>query len=650
MIKMRSTVLKHIILAAVIMAALLITFSVIIQVLREQEFIRNSTKSVFDQVEHLLNENSAELEEIKADYSDECLKNAETIAYIIENDPTVLDDINSLRRVAEFTNVDEIHLFNEQGVIFNGTHPEYYGLCVDDGEQIGLFKQMLNDKSLKLVQELTPNTGKGDMIQYSAVWSSSGRFFVQVGMTQENVIKVTEKNQLSYIFSLLKVNSDIDLYAAQKDDGKIIGSTSKESTGKALDEIGISFTDAVSAPLGFHTRIDGKWNFCIFEEREGILLGRVVSFNEMYHSVITTALLLAVGTVAAAAVLVIVINGFISKKVINGIEGINADLVEISSGNLDKKVDNRSCAEFSELSDHINSMIASLIAGTETMSNVLSRTELQIGVYEYNEHMKTVRFTEKLARILLLEASEVKRLSADCILFKEYIRALINDKVSEEENIYRLFGETERYVKFEEFAAHNSMLGFIMDVTEEYKRRMRLEEERDADSLTGLLNRNGLDRRLSALFGKPEKLRCGALVMIDADGLKQINDSLGHDAGDIYLKSIADALRSFGEENTVCSRQGGDEFVLFLYGFESGEKVEEQLQKLTEIQDTRTAKLNDSSTVPISFSFGVSMLDGSGDYMALLKAADDKMYESKRQRKQVQKDGNTEPQNTADNV
>lgn len=634
--KIKAIVLRYIRFIAIFMVLLLITFSVIIQVGREQRYTVISTTSIFDQVEHLLNENAVELEETEEDYSRECLKNAETIAYIIESNPEVLDSIDELKKIADFTNVDEIHLFNEKGVIFNGTHPEYYNMTVDDGDQIGFFKQMLEDKTLKLVQELTPNTSNGSLIQYSAVWSRSGKFFVQVGMEQESVQKVTEKNELSYIFSLLRVNSSVNLYAVDKETGKIIGSTTVENTGKTLDEIGIPLEKAISSDSGFHVRINGGLYFCMFDDRDEIFLGRVVSFDGMYRSVINATLLLAAGIIISAIILYIAITRFINKEIIRGIHNINSELAEISSGNLDARVDFRSCAEFSELSDHINEMIASVLSGTDKISYVLNRAEVQIGVYEYNERMKTVRFTEKLAKILSLEFSQIKTLSEDCVLFKEYIRAKIFDKMPDEDNVYRIVGKEERYVKFEEFTVHNSTLGIIMDITEDYNRRRQLETERDVDSLTGLLNRRGLDRRLEEMFKYPDKLGCGALVMIDADGLKGINDKLGHDSGDIYLKSIAEALNSFEDKNSICSRQGGDEFVLFIFGYDNNEKVEEQIQKLRDIRLNRMAHLSNDKTVSIKFSFGFSLLDGSGDYVSLLKSADQEMYKNKRRRKEAE--------------
>lgn len=104
MVKIKTIVLRYIRLIAVFMVLILIVFAVLIQVMREQQYTRTATLNIFNQVERLLSENSAELAETKANYSNECLKNAETIAYIIESDPTVLDSVDELRRIAEITN------------------------------------------------------------------------------------------------------------------------------------------------------------------------------------------------------------------------------------------------------------------------------------------------------------------------------------------------------------------------------------------------------------------------------------------------------------------------------------------------------------------------------------------------------------------
>ncbi len=639
MLNIREIIVRYLRMTTAVMALLIIIFSIVLQVNREQQLNWISTQSIFLQVEHLLSENAKELDEIRMDYSRACLNNAETIAYIIQNTPKALDRVDELRHIARFTDVDEIHLFNTDGIIYNGTHPEYYHMSVDDGQQIGFFKQMLENKSIKLVQPITPNTAIGDFIQYSAVWSPNGEFFVQVGMKQENVLKVTKKNDLSYIFSLLKVNSSVDLYAVDKEKGMVVGATASENTGRMLDDIGIPLEKAISHPGGFHAWVNGKPAFCIFADCGTNYIGRVIPFNVMYRNVITITLMLAAGIIAIAVILVAAVTRFLNKEIIAGIESVNTSLTEISEGNLDARVNVCSCIEFSELSGYINDMITSLLSSTEKISYVLNKTDLQIGVYEYNKKMKTVRHTEKVAKILDCDAGEISRITADSMLFKEYLAAKIFDKVSEEENIYRLYDNGEKYVKHEEFIFGNSILGILMDVTGEYNRRRQLEMERDMDMLTGLYNRRGLEGRVNVLSACPDKLKHGALVMIDADGLKKINDQYGHDAGDAYLKGIGDAIRLFNSKDSICARWGGDEFVMFLYNFESDAQVDEQIQRLAQVRQNVKVAVSDSHMVNVNFSFGVSRLNRGQDFQTLLKEADEKMYESKRERKQCREAG-----------
>ncbi len=113
----KTITVRYLMRITALIAALILITSVVLQVCNEQRQTVISSESVFSQVRQLLSENRAELESVKADYSRMCLHSAEAIAYIIQNDPSVLDDIDELKKIAEFCDVDEIHLFNEKGVI-----------------------------------------------------------------------------------------------------------------------------------------------------------------------------------------------------------------------------------------------------------------------------------------------------------------------------------------------------------------------------------------------------------------------------------------------------------------------------------------------------------------------------------------------------
>ena len=297
---------------------------------------------------------------------------------------------------------------------------------------------------------------------------------------------------------------------------------------------------------------------------------------------------------------------------------------------MDEIVDIQSCVELAELSSYINRMKKSILDNNRKMSYVLGKTNMYIGVYEYNRHMKRVRITEQVPKILALEEEEIDRLSADYKAFREFIADLRKNPVADETCV---FASRERYIKLEEISESDDIFGVIIDVTDEIEKRKKIEAERDYDPLTGLYNRRGLENRLSALFGGSEELGRSAVIMIDADNLKVINDTYGHDAGDIYLKQIAGLFRDFGPKNCVSARLGGDEFVLFLYGYDSVRELTDTVTLLADLENRSFADLNGQVRVPLRFSFGCSMTGQSSDYEKLMKEADEKMYENKRRRK-----------------
>lgn len=630
MLNIKKIIVNYLIRITLIMVIVVLCVCLLAYVLNEQRKAQLDSEAIFSQIEHILAQNQTELSEIKEEYSRTCLHNAEAIADFLQNNPSAIDSVEELRKIAGYIEVDEIHIFDKTGRIFTGTHPEYYNLTFDSGEQIGFFKSMLQDKSLKLVQDIAPNTAEGKLMQYSAIWSENGEFIVQVGMEPVNVMKVTEKNELSYIFSLLKANTGVTLYAIDTQSGEIKGSTSLENVGKNASDIGLDLSSITKKNGAFHAKINGVDSYCIFKQTDDNFIGRIISDDVLYKNIPISLITAIICLASVTVILVITVSRYLNKYVINGILDINKKLEMISSGNLDEKVDVNNSLEFSALSNHINDMVKSLLSSTEKISYILSRTHLNIGVYEYNEQMTTVRFTDDVPKILNLNAKATMQLTADNSLFKEFINKLRNNPVEGECGVFRLDGSTEHYIKHDEIIQGGNVLGIVMDITDE---RRKVEAERDVDTLTGLYNRYGLDNKLKALFKRPEKLGYGAMLMIDADDLKDINDKYGTDKGDIYLQKLAGVIGNFGFKSSVAARQGCDEFVLFLYNYDDENEIINTIKTFEYVQSHSSAHLDDDLSVPLRFSFGYSMIKGHSDYSYLLKNANEKMYENKKQRK-----------------
>ncbi len=150
------------------------------------------------------------------------------------------------------------------------------------------------------------------------------------------------------------------------------------------------------------------------------------------------------------------------------------------------------------------------------------------------------------------------------------------------------------------------------------------------DPLTGLANRRMLvDRMSMALIHARRNKSAMAVVYLDLDGFKQINDTLGHGAGDVLLKMVAGRLVSTVREADTVARLGGDEFVIVLW-YVSG--IDDAANVALKVIETVSQPYDiEGSTVNITTSVGVSLCPVHGeDADTLMKSADLALYEAKR--------------------
>lgn len=153
------------------------------------------------------------------------------------------------------------------------------------------------------------------------------------------------------------------------------------------------------------------------------------------------------------------------------------------------------------------------------------------------------------------------------------------------------------------------------------------------DSLTGLANRTLLNERLNILTKSGLKSgREFAVLFIDLDGFKWINDSMGHDAGDILLNEVAKQFSSCLYEEDTLARFGGDEFVVILPRLENSNDAERTARRL--IRSLSASFKVRNQQVFISASIGIAVYPGDGKTPeALVKNADKAMYRSKHEGK-----------------
>ncbi|HEY4164533.1 MAG TPA: diguanylate cyclase [Dongiaceae bacterium] len=169
------------------------------------------------------------------------------------------------------------------------------------------------------------------------------------------------------------------------------------------------------------------------------------------------------------------------------------------------------------------------------------------------------------------------------------------------------------------------------DITDHHRRAAELNAEATTDVLTGLLNRRAALQALSeavSLWAIGEAN--GAVLYLDIDHFKEINDTLGHDAGDALLKIFSERIRSSIRASDKVARLGGDEFVIILTA-PNAEEIAERVARTVLDKVQRPAKLGDRD-VAISTSVGIAISVKGIDLQAerILKEADLALYEAKQ--------------------
>lgn len=173
-------------------------------------------------------------------------------------------------------------------------------------------------------------------------------------------------------------------------------------------------------------------------------------------------------------------------------------------------------------------------------------------------------------------------------------------------------------------------------------RIVQLEQEKKTDPLTHLENRHALEERLAQDQApdhpvahekrQTDKNTTSAVLLIDLDGFKQINDNYGHDAGDRALQAVADTLRhTLRSEDNATIRLGGDEFIVLLHNI-NPDDVERVARRVYDaITSTRFILTRDDATMEetVGASIGVKVHREGGSLRTDIEEADAAMYAAK---------------------
>ncbi len=191
------------------------------------------------------------------------------------------------------------------------------------------------------------------------------------------------------------------------------------------------------------------------------------------------------------------------------------------------------------------------------------------------------------------------------------------------------FGGLIIQVSLVEGAMAIMLIALSMTGTVRYRREERIARLAARDPLTALYNRRALEVRAGPFFKAVDSAQLGALLLIDIDNFKLVNDLHGHIAGDRLLIALSEMIRTVLPERSLAARLGGDEFVILLCGA-SSERVME-LGGLLREQFQQYASKTVPTPQPVTLSIGANLFDQPPTSLAaLIEQGDVALYQSKR--------------------
>lgn len=380
----------------------------------------------------------------------------------------------------------------------------------------------------------------------------------------------------------------------------------------------------------------------------------IVSISEksVALSIYTTLVRMFVIAFVFSAVITIICTVIMNRHVTKPVTRISKTLRDTQNIDDIIQFNSTGIAEVDQLTDAIQQLQINVKEQSSRVSKIISMSVVGIGAFMYDTVKQTVFISESMILTLNCDKMPPKdttitydqfmTLMADinernCTNISGFFKSACDGSTKEiTTRQYPIITDTgeQKWFRFSLRRDNTNILGLVQDVTQSVLEMKKVKYERDYDVTTGLLNRRAYYNKIEKLFREPEKLKTAAFLMFDIDNLKYVNDTYGHDFGDDYIAATANVLKNFQYSGGIVSRMSGDEFNVFLYGFDSRDEIRKIISDVRERLENSFCILSDGTHYKLRASGGVSWYpDDSTSYEMLIRFADFAMYTIKHSTK-----------------
>lgn len=542
--------------------------------------IRNTSEVLLDQVAGIIERNTDDEKEMIQSLKEDYMVRAKAVAYILDANEKTEHDVPELQKIAKLMSVDEVHLFDKSGKVYSGTVPKYYGYNFSSGKQIAYFKPMLKNKKLTMCQDVTPNTSEGKKMMYAITWNDAGTRMIQVGVEPVRLLEKLKRNEIKSVVSNMPVYEGIDIYVADRKSGKIYGATDSRKIGNKLKQLKISKSRSVLR------NIDGYTVGVVYDMTHLNGSNAVAMLSVMLYLLIATIILL----IMIARVLRINREKEEQYAVLATMAGRNHSMYVIKLR--ENKIMRYGGAEIGE---------ENIEGSYYEDADVRLRALL--------ENRTAEEYREAAGEFVDLHTLP-ERMEGEKYIAGDFIGTTLG-----------WFQASFIAIQQDEEQRPVSVIFAVRSIEYEKRKEEQLLRSSTTDELTRCYNRRAYEQDIKKLTADKKFLYLSA----DVNGLKAVNDRLGHAAGDELLCGVAGCMKQSFEDYGKVYRIGGDEFVTILF------TDEEQFGIIKQNFDSLVDNWSGDTVPHMSVSCGAVWSDERQweSVREIAKLADQRMYEKK---------------------
>lgn len=369
---MKKIFTKHLCLYMAVAMIITITGIFLMQTYLNQKDNTQKSYEKIQSVKEKIQSNENQINQLKNNLGENNLAKAHAFAYMIEQNPSLVENTAELNKLCKLLSVDELHVIDEKGFITHTTIEAYLGYDMAQGEQTKEFLQILSDPTLEVVQEPQINSAGGILFQYIGVARKDTSGFVQVGVRPEVLEEMLNGTSIDVVLKSFDFGTKGYIFAIDFATNKILAHNNTSFIGQEASLVG--YPKNITAGKGSAV-VDGVKYYYVTEEFNDMLIGTMLPESEYYSIRLSQTIVVSFSMFLIFISLIFMINRFINKKIIKGIHHITDDLQIITKGNLDLTIKEDGNPEFELLSKNINLMVTSIKENIQKSEELLHKQE-----------------------------------------------------------------------------------------------------------------------------------------------------------------------------------------------------------------------------------------------------------------------------------